>query len=171
MVQFQEMQLNVEETSEQSIETTQTKADMTVFEEELNTASKLSFNEEAKASEETLLHVTTEEESFQDTLAVSTVESDLEVEEATFVSTDQVSELPRQQIEESTLTKSETESQLSQVSEDISEVSSQHVSNVKHETKQEETKVSEEQTEFAEAKKTYVEQFEAPEEVSIAISG
>ena len=145
------MRLRFEETPEQTIETSLMRAEPKTSEAELNKVSDSTYHQEAKASDKTVVSTSTEEESFEDAIAISGVEDAQTVEEATFVTTDQVFEIPQSVVEESELVGSEIENQFTHVTEEVSEVESQAISDVRYEVKEEETEIFELQNEFAEA--------------------
>ena len=161
---FQEMRLNSEETPEQIIERSLMRAEPKFSEAELDEVSESTYYEEAKASDNELVSTATEEESFEDAIAISCVEDAQSVEEATFVTTDQVCEIPQSVVEESEMVESEIENQFSHVTEEISEVEGQAISDVSYEVKEEETEVLELQNEFSEAETSESQSLAQPAE-------
>ena len=148
---FQELKVDFEETPEQTIEMSLMIAEPKPSEAELDEVSESTYHQEAKASDNELVSTATEEKSFEDAIAISGVEDAQTVEEATFVTTDQVFEIPQSVVEESELVGSEIENQFLHVTEEISEVEGQAISDVSYEVKEEETEVLELQNEFSEA--------------------
>ena len=142
--------MNFEDTPEQTIERSLMRAEPKPSEAELDQVSESTYHQEAKASDKTVVSTTTEEESFEDAIAISGVEDAQTVEEATFVTTDQVFEIPQSVVEESELVGSEIENQFTHVTEEVSEVESQAISDVRYEVKEEKTEVLVIQNEFLE---------------------